>query len=167
MIKAIFAVDPWGGMGYKGSLPWPTHHNDLQYFKTQTENHIVVMGRRTWDDVKMPKPLPKRICYVFTNRPIWGYGVTSVSGDPVDHLKRIQQLYPNKTIWIIGGPELIMASKYLIDEVHITHFKNQYRSDTQIDLKKFLNIFRAYSALPSSDRLCNWTVYKNIDVFKD
>ena len=166
MIKAIFAVDPWGGMGYRGSLPWPSHKEDFQYFKSQTENHVVVMGRHTWDDVKMPKPLPNRVTYVATNRPVVGYNVTSISGDVGQHLKRIQQLYPKKTIWVIGGPELIMASKYLIDEVHITHFKNQYRTDVQIDLKKFLNIFRVCSACPSTDRLCNWMVYKNIDVFR-
>ena len=166
MIKAIFAVDPWGGMGYKGSLPWPSHTEDLQYFKQQTENQVVVMGRKTWDDVKMPKPLPNRITYVVTNRPIAGYGVTSVSGDVVEHIKRIKQLYPNKTIWLIGGPELLMSCKNLIDEAHITHFKSQYRTDVQIDLKKFLSLFRALSAAPSTDRRCNWTVYKNIDIFR-
>lgn len=166
MIKAIFAVDHWGGMGYKGTLPWPHHKEDLQYFKSQTENDIVVMGRRTWDDPKMPKPLPNRTTYVVTNRPIVGYHVTSISGDIKQHLENIQKLYPKKTVWVIGGPEILMNTRYVFDEVHITHFKGQYHSDTKIDLKKFLNVFRATSAKPSSDRSCNWTTYKNIDIFR-
>lgn len=166
MIKAIFAVDYWGGMGYRGSLPWPHHKEDLQYFKSQTENDVIVMGRRTWDDPKMPKPLPNRTNYVVTHRPIVGYNVTSISGDIKEHLENIQKIYPKKNIWIIGGPEILMLTRYVIDEVHITHFKGQYQSDTKIDLKKFLNVFRATSAKPSSDRTCNWTTYKNIDIFR-
>lgn len=166
MIKAIFAVDYWGGMGLQGSLPWPNHKEDLTYFKEQTVNNVVVMGRRTWDDPKMPKPLPGRITYVATNRPIVGYNVTSISGDLLTHITNIKKLYPKKTVWIIGGPEILMSCKNLIDEAHITHFKSQFRTDTQIDLKKFLQLFRAMSAKPSSDRICTWTVYKNIDIFR-
>jgi dihydrofolate reductase len=166
MIKAIFAVDYWGGMGLDGSLPWPHHREDLQYFKEQTDNNIVVMGRRTWDDPKMPKPLPNRTTYVVTNRPIRGYNVTSISGDISNHLINIQKIYPKKTVWVIGGPEILMSVKDRIDEAHITHFKGQYRTDVQIDLKKFLQLFRATSAKPSTDRLCNWTTYKNIDIFR-
>ena len=68
MIKAIFAVDYWGGMGFSGSLPWPHHREDLQYFKEQTDNNVVVMGRRTWDDPKMPKPLPNRTHVIITRQ---------------------------------------------------------------------------------------------------
>ena len=166
MIKAIFAVDWWGGMGLNGSLPWPHHKEDLQYFKEQTENDVVVMGRNTWDDPKMPKPLPNRITYVVTNRPITGYKVTSISGNVTEHILNIQKIYPSRTVWIIGGPTLLMTNKSIIDEAHITHFKSQYRTDVQIDLRKFLQLFRACSAKPSTDRSCNWTVYKNIDIFR-
>lgn len=166
MIKAIFAVDPWGGMGHQGSLPWPHCSEDLQYFKTQTKGDIVIMGRHTWDDPKMPKPLPDRITYVVTNRPIAGYYVTCIKGDIASQLQSIQAIYPKKNIWIIGGPELIMSCKDHIDEAHITHFKNQYRADVKIDLKKFLLLFRPMSARPSLDGRCSWMVYKNIDIFK-
>lgn len=166
MIKAIFAVDCWGGMGLNGSLPWPHHKEDLQYFKEQTENNVVVMGRNTWDDPKMPKPLLNRITYVATNRPIRGYNISNISGNITEHILNIQKLYPKKDVWIIGGPNLLMSNKSIIDEAHITHFKSQYRTDVQIDLRKFLQLFRALSAKPSTDRLCNWTVYKNIDIFR-
>ena len=167
MIKAIFAVDHWGGMGLNGSLPWPHHSEDLQYFKEQTKNNIVVMGRRTWDDPKMPKPLPDRITYVATNRPLLGYGgVRTIRGNLLESVKSIAENYPNKTVWIIGGPQILMDTKELIDEVHITHFKGQFRTDVQIDLRKFLSLFQARSAGPSSDRKCTWMTYKNIDIFR-
>lgn len=167
MIKAIFAVDYWGGMGYKGSLPWPHHSEDLQYFKEQTLDGIVIMGRRTWDDPKMPKPLPGRTTYVATHRPLFGYtSVRTLRGDLANSIKQIAENNPKKTVWIIGGPGLLMETKDLVDEVHITHFKGQYRTDANIDLRKYLSLFRATSACPSSDRKCNWTTYKNIDIFR-
>lgn len=167
MIKAIFAVDYWGGMGYNGSLPWPHHSEDLQYFKEQTKGGIVVMGRRTWDDPKMPKPLPGRTTYVATNRPLFGFeGVRTIRGDLVSSIKLIAENNPKKTVWIIGGPALLMETKDLVDEAHVTHFKGQYRTDVNIDLRRYLSLFRATSACPSSDRKCNWTTYKNIDIFR-
>jgi dihydrofolate reductase len=166
MIKAIFAVDHWGGMGLKGSLPWPHHSEDLQYFKEQTQGDIVIMGRKTWDDPKMPKPLPNRTTYVVTNRPLFGYdGVRTIRGDISSSIKVIAENNPTKTIWIIGGPEILMSTRDLVDEVHITHFKGQFRTDVQIDLKKYLSFFQARSAGPSTDRKCTWMTYKNIDPF--
>ena len=70
MINAIFAVDYNGGMGINGTLPWPHNAEDLAHFKRLTTDKVVVAGRRTWDDPKMPKPLPNRTVYVATNRPV-------------------------------------------------------------------------------------------------
>ena len=101
MIKAIFAVDHWGGMGLKGSLPWPHHSEDLQYFKEQTDGNIIIMGRRTWDDPKMPKPLPGRTTYVATHKPLFGYaGVRTIRGDLSPAIKLIAENNPTKTVWI-------------------------------------------------------------------
>lgn len=166
MIKAIFAVDHWGGMGYNGSLPWPLHKEDFQYFKTQTINNVVIMGKRTWDDPKMPKPLPNRICYVVTNNSITVPGVKTIKGDIIPKIKDIQLNFPKLTVWIIGGPNLLMQTKTLIDELHVTHMKGSYKNDCKIDLQKFLLGFRVTSAKPSTDRDCNWMTYKNIDIFR-
>ena len=167
MIKAIFAVDHWGGMGLNGSLPWPHHQEDLQYFKEQTLNSIVVMGRNTWDDPKMPKPLPGRTTYVVTSKPIFGYnGVKTIKGNVNESIKLIANNNPTKTIWIIGGPNLLLETKDLVDEAHVTHFKGQFRADVKIDLRKYLSLFQARSDCPSKDRKCTWMTYKNIDIFR-
>ena len=166
MIKSIFAVDHWGGMGFNGSLPWH-HPEDLAYFKEQTQGHIVVMGRRTWDDPKMPKPLPNRITYVATNRPLFGYNnVKTFKGSIVESIKKIALDNPKKIVWIVGGPKILSETRDLVDEMYITHFKGQYNTDTRINLREYLTLTRAYSAMPSSDKKCNWTVYKNIDIFQ-
>lgn len=167
MIKAIFAVDHWGGMGYNGTLPWPTHKEDFQYFKEQTINNIVVMGRKTWDDPKMPKPLPNRTNYVVTNNKINVPNVRTIAGDNIaNKILEIANNFPRLTVWIIGGPNLLMQTKHIIDELHITHIKGAWRNDCKIELNKFLLGFRVTSAKPSSDKECNWMTYKNIDIFR-
>ena len=166
MIKSIFAVDHWGGMGINGTLPWPHHSEDFKYFKEQTEGHIVVMGRKTWDDPKMPKPLPNRKTYVVTNRPLFGYDVVTIRGDISERIQKIKEDNPSKTVWIVGGPDILMQTIDLVDEAHLTHFKGQFRVDTQIDLKKYLRLFQARSAATSTDRKCTWMIYKNIDIFR-
>lgn len=167
MIKAIFAVDHWGGMGYNGTLPWPNHKEDFQYFKSQTVNHIVIMGRRTWDDPKMPKPLPNRLNYIVTNTPIRNYNVKTLQGDNIPQkILDIQANFPKLHVWIIGGPNLLLQTKSIIDELHITHIKGSYKNDCKIDLTKFLLGFRVTSAKASNDKECNWLTYKNIDIFR-
>ena len=167
MIKSIFAVDYWGNLGYKGSLPWPHLKEDMKYFKEMTTGHVVVMGRKTWDDPKFPKPLPDRINYVVTTKPLTGYkDVKTIRGVLKEEIRKIESMYPSKTIWIIGGAKIIEETKDLVDEAHVTHIYGQYRADTSVDMKKYLRWFRAYSACPSTDRRCNWTTYKNIDIFR-
>ena len=167
MIKSIFAVDYWGNLGYKGSLPWPHLKEDMKYFKEMTTDHVVVMGRKTWDDPKFPKPLPNRINYVVTNKPLTGYkDVKTIRGDLKQEIRKIESIYPSKIIWIIGGAKIIEETKDLVDEAHVTHIYGQYRADTTIDMKKYLRWFRAYSACPSTDRRCNWMSYKNIYIFR-
>ena len=86
MINAIFAVDHYGGMGFNGTLPWPHNAADLANFKKATTNHVVVMGRNTWDDPKMPKPLPERIVYVASKHPVTKAG--RIEGDIVERVYR-------------------------------------------------------------------------------
>ena len=61
MIKGIMAVDEKGGISKGKSMPWPKNPKDLKWFKDNTINNIVVMGRKTWEDPLMPTPLKLRI----------------------------------------------------------------------------------------------------------
>lgn len=46
----IVAVDAYGGFGKDGRIPWHLPE-DLKRFKMITEDHICVMGRRTYTDI--------------------------------------------------------------------------------------------------------------------
>ena len=68
MIKAIMAVDKKGGISKGQSMPWPKNSIDLKWFKENTINNVVVMGRKTWEDPFMPTPLKHRINVLITNK---------------------------------------------------------------------------------------------------
>lgn len=160
MINAIFAVDFNGGMGLNGTLPWPHNAEDLANFKRITDGHVVVMGRKTWDDPKMPKPLPNRTVYVATHRPV-AYA-TPFSGDIADKLLDIERAHPDKTIFVIGGVDVIEAGKNLYDRVYCTHIKGSYRADSRMYVKEFLSGFTPVRAQVSKDFQSTFTVYESI-----
>jgi dihydrofolate reductase len=136
MINAIFAVDHNGGMGFNGTLPWPHNSEDLKRFKDLTTGHVVVMGRHTWEDKALPKPLPNRTVYVASNKPV--YMCNPFKGDLKENLLKIEAQHPDKIIWVIGGPAILMEARDLLDRVYLTHFKGSFKIDTRINLRDFL-----------------------------
>jgi len=161
MINALFAVDQNGGMGFNGGLPWPHNSEDLANFKRLTTDHVVVMGRRSWDDPKMPKPLKDRTVYVVSNRLI-ADSVHQISGNIREEVLKIEQLHPDKTIWIVGGPAIIEACESILDRIHLTHFKGAFKIDTRIDLRRLLLGFTPVRAEVSYDRLSTHIKYEPI-----
>jgi len=139
MIAALFAVDEVGGMGFKGQLSWPHNKDDMTWFKTQTQNQIVVMGRRTWDSPDMPKPLPGRFNVIFTNNFFESEEVEQVRGDVCEALKALKHHHKKKKIFVIGGPNLLIQSKPVLEKVFITRIKGEFIHDTTIDVNDFLD----------------------------
>jgi dihydrofolate reductase len=160
MINAIFAVDFNGGMGFNGTLPWPHNSEDLKHFQKLTDGHVVVCGRKTWDDPKMPKPLNGRIVYVATHRPV-AYA-TQVTGNIVEEIVKIEQRHSDKKIFVIGGAEILEATLELTDRIYLTHIKGSYKVDTRIHLKEYLTGFVPVRAEVSKDFQSTFTVYDPI-----
>jgi dihydrofolate reductase len=163
MINAIFATDINGAMGNGGTLPWPHNHHDMKRFQDLTMGHVVVMGRKTWDDPKFPKPLPGRICYVLTNRPdglpLYGRPVT---GDIPLALAQIQKSHPNQHVFVLGGPDVLLAAQPYLDLIYYTSIKGQHRADVRIQLKEFLTGFQVKRCDTSPDFSCSFLKYENI-----
>lgn len=158
MIKSILAVDYYGGMGFNGSLPWPHNPEDLRHFQQLTHNHVVVMGRKTWDDPKMPKPLNNRTVYVATSRPTMHASV--INGDIRQHVLDLERRHSDKIIWVIGGPEIILSCQDIFDAIHVSHIKGSYRSDTKIDLKVLLRGFAIKQATGLPDNPATFVRYE-------
>lgn len=141
MIIALFAVDENGGMGNQGNIPWPAVKEDLEWFRETTEEQIVVMGKKSWHSPDMPKPLPNRHNVVFTNHFMDVDDIDQLSGDVCEGIAYVEEMYPENDIFVIGGADLLMQAKPIIDKAFITKIPGEYMCDTVIDLKNFLDEF--------------------------
>lgn len=60
----ILALDKNNLLGNKNKLPW-NYPNDLKFFKKQTTNHAVIMGKNTY--LSIGKPLKDRLNIIVSN----------------------------------------------------------------------------------------------------
>ena len=67
MLYLIAAVSEDNVIGVEGRLPWRLKR-ELKWFKMNTHNGAVIMGRKTWDSLPK-KPLPHRLNIVITRGP--------------------------------------------------------------------------------------------------
>ena len=158
MINALFAADQYGGIGLHGSLPWPHISSDMRYFAELTNGHVVVMGRRTWDDAKLPKPLVGRTVYVASNSNI--HQVATIRGNLAEEVLQLEQKHPDQIVWVVGGAEIIEQCDGIFDRLYLTHVKGSYKIDTRVNLKGLLSAcrFRCASAAPEDN--CTFVEYE-------
>ena len=161
MIKAIMAVDEKGGISRGESMPWPKNSIDLKWFKENTLNNIVIMGRKTWDDPFMPTPLKSRINILITSKDPQLYSGADYyfSGNINDKIIDIQTQYKNKDIFIIGGSEIINITFVLIEEFYLTRIYGNYKCEKFINtslIEKKMNIIKKIDG----DSSCHFEIWK-------
>lgn len=158
MISAILASTNNGGIGNHGTLPWPKHKEDLAWFKEKTEGNIVVMGRRSWDDPMMPKPLPNRINVVVSNRPLQDpLSARRIHSNITDQIIEIQNQFPDKEIFIIGGKQIFDSCKDIVKRVYLTRMKGDWFADTRINLDNWLTCFQIKTVRPGDN--CTYEIW--------
>jgi len=142
MIGAVFAVDDKNGLGRNGTIPWPHNTEDMRWFKHVTTNSVVVMGRRSWESPDMVKPLPDRINVVITNNFIDREDINQFKGDVCEGILNSYERYSDKNLFVIGGADILMQAKEVLDCAYITRIPGDYMCDTQLDLADFLSDFK-------------------------
>jgi len=143
VVKAILACDNSGGVSRDGTIPWPKNKKDLGWFKKNTTNNVVVMGSKTWVDPLMPWPLPNRINVLATSRKDELPGADKyVYGDLNGELKALKEEYPGKTIWVIGGPNIIKQTLESIEEFYLSKIPGDYDCDGFLSLKDIETLFK-------------------------
>ena len=161
MIKAIMAVDEEWGISKNGSMPWPKNTEDLKRFKDLTLNGVVIMGRLTWIDPKMPSPLKDRVNVLVTSKSpnLYPGADIYISGDLIKNIQKILSEYEKKNIWIIGGANLINQIFDLIDVFYITRINGKFNCDKKLDIDKIKQNMQVYRSTPSSDNTCYFQVW--------
>ena len=141
MISAIVAVDKDWGIGYQGQL---LEHlpPDMKYFKELTTNHVVVMGRRTWDSLPN-KPLKDRLNLVITSGERQCGEMTCFIG-MAEAMARLAHVDDDEEWFIIGGGTIYKELLPICDRVYVTKIEKYHKN---ID-----------TYFPNLDKDSNWEV---------
>lgn len=121
MIKAIVAVDNNWSIGKNNDLLFKLPY-DMKFFKQNTQNKVVICGRKTLESFPGKKPLPKRsticLCSEKNNRNDC-YCVNSLK----DLTNIMLELSKTQDIFVIGGAMLYETLLPYFDEVLVTKVK--------------------------------------------
>jgi len=132
-ISLIVALDKNQGFSREGVIPWINEvfaKEDLKRFRKLTMNNTCIMGRLTFEDIKLftktDNILPKRDCMVLSR------DTNLISNTPVfnNMTEALKHADKDKECFIIGGYSLFEeAFKHDLSTIYITRIKSDYSCD--------------------------------------
>ena len=135
MISFIWAEDKQHVIGKNGTIPWHLP-DDLQYFKKQTLNHNIIMGRKTFESMNS-KALPDRNNIVLTRD-------TNFNADNVQICNSIDDVNvpDDENNFVIGGRQIFQEyyDRNIVDRLYVTKIHSMFNGGTEmidIDYSKF------------------------------
>lgn len=154
MIALVWAMGRNRVIGKDGKMPWHLPA-DLIHFRKLTRNHVVAMGRKTYESIG--GALPKRTNVVLTRDPAFTAPGCEVlrSVDPL--------LHDERQIFVIGGGELYKQCLPHASALHVTRIDAEFDGDTffpeydEADWELTSSIFRAKDEKNPYD--CTFEVY--------
>ena len=123
----ILAMDENNLIGSDNDLPWKLPA-DLQYFKQQTLNKTILMGRKTCES--LPFSLPKRKNVVLTRN----ISFSRKGFDIIHKLDSINDL--DKDTMVIGGAMIYKLLMPYTNKLLITKIKQKFKGDTHFEWDK-------------------------------
>jgi len=125
MITIIAAIGNKNALGKDNQLLWKLP-KDLKHFKTLTENHPVVMGRKTYESIG--KALPNRTNIVVSRKENWfqeGILIVSTLKEALKFAKKIDEDF-----FVIGGGEIYKQTMDVAEKLEITQVNGDFEADT-------------------------------------
>ncbi|MCP3778560.1 dihydrofolate reductase [Paenibacillus sp. MZ03-122A] len=123
-ISMIWAMAQNGVIGRDNKLPWRLPR-DMAFFKEQTINKTVLMGRKTWESFG-GKSLPNRRNVVLTRDQCY-----QTEGAEVIHsLEEGLQLAKQEELMVIGGAEIYALFWPHADRLIVTRIEETFEGDT-------------------------------------
>lgn len=129
-LNLIAAVGSNGAIGRAGDIPWRLP-NDMAWFKRATARSILLMGRKTWDSLRV-RPLPGRISIVLSGNPrgaapgaIW---CTAIE-DALGLARQLGERMELAEIWCIGGTALFALTLPYASTLYLTRVDDAPEAD--------------------------------------
>ena len=123
MIGLIVAYAKNRVIGNNGCIPWKIK-GEQQRFKELTTGNVVVMGRRSYEEIG--NPLPNRITIVVSRTK----NFDEENCITVKSLDEAIKLAGDKHIYISGGSSLYKEALSLVEKIYITEIDYEIEGDT-------------------------------------
>ena len=123
-ITIIAAAASNHALGKDNKLIWHLS-KDLQHFKTLTNGHAVIMGRKTFES--MPRALPNRTNIVITRQSDYQAENVMVTSSLSEALTIAKE---DPRPFIIGGGEIYKEAMSIADEIELTRVHADFEADT-------------------------------------
>lgn len=148
-MNMILAISKNGVIGIDNKIPWYIKA-DLQRFRELTRNHIVIMGRKTFDSLPNG-PLKNRINIVITYQPQPRPQPNDPGHDNVYYtnmdnvhklIETIQDLEPTqikKQVFVIGGAQVYNYFINHTQNIYLTLIDKDIKGDTFLNTEFLTN----------------------------
>ena len=162
----IVAVDLHGGFSRNGEIPWH-YKEDFAWFKQQTKDQIVVMGRKTYDDINKrmgdkgaKEVLPGRQAFVVTSTELPRQNATAIRSmyDYAMHL----DIEDNRTVFFIGGKSIFTQGLSLADTVYVTAINDDHGCDLFFPVEVLDTMFKLSHKKRGDDSGLVFLTYKRV-----
>ncbi len=123
MISLIVAFAKKRVIGNKGCIPWKIK-GEQKRFKELTTGNVVIMGRRSYEEIG--RPLPNRTTIVVS-------GTKNFDGENCYTAKSLTEaieLAGDKDVYISGGARLYEEALPLVEKMYITEIDLEIEGDT-------------------------------------
>ncbi len=115
-------------IGKDGGMPWH-QPADLAYFKRTTIGHCVVMGRKTFEEFGLRKPLPKRTNIIVSRNPnlvLEGCYIANSLRTALDIAQNVNET----ECFIIGGEQIYRLALPYANRIYLTYIETELEGDT-------------------------------------
>lgn len=123
MIALVVAYAKNRVIGKDGRIPWNIE-GEKKRFKRLTVNHVVIMGRKTYEEIG--RPLPDRRTIVISKTK----NFTSDNCQTAKSLQEAIALAGDDDIYISGGAGIYEESLPLVEKMYITEIDADVEGDT-------------------------------------
>lgn len=102
---------------------------DMRFFREETTNKVVIMGRNTLESFPGGKPLKNRKNILITSKQDYAVKDAVVVHSIEEALEEAAQ-YPAKEVYVIGGASIYRQMLPYCSTAHITKIDYEYHADT-------------------------------------
>lgn len=143
MIAIIAAMAKNRVIGRAGRIPWNLPE-DMRHFRELTLGHIIVMGRRTYEEIG--HPLPGRTTYLISS----AIQVEKDNCHTVSSLEEVLQRESDNDIFICGGAMLYQEALPHATYLYLTELEEEVEGD--ICFPEFdVNDYEVVDRVPQTD----------------